>query len=270
MKKFFRWFTSNKEQKPTQVNPIQDVPEEPMQVHRGNPLQEWLKPIDASIPVDDFFDLANCKLNELAFTSPDAETIHTFCEKFAKRQSHILTREHFSGNSGETVIKSTTEFYTTVNDLFGSTFDVMSFLEEQKAKRKERLEKLRNDAEEARLKRLERDKEFRQVMELRYEASDLEDSGQLQMAAEKYETAIAFGASCSLNPMNYYGCMERLLVIYRKLKRYADEERVILNMLAVCAAKSEKASGFFDRKIEKLQARLVKCQTLLSKSLSNE
>lgn len=270
MKKIFRWLFHSKNEQEHHNESIHDVPEKPMQKYFGDPLQEWSQPIEKSIPVDEFFSFANCKLNELASTSPDVETIYAFCEKFAERERHILSRELFRGNSGDSVIKSTTEFYTTVNDLFGSTFDVKSFLEEQNVKRKERLEKLKNEIEESRLKRLEREKEFSHVMELRHEASDLEDSGQLEMAAEKYETAVAFGASRSLNPMNYYGCWERLLVIYRKLKRYADEERVILAMLAACVSRSETSPAYFGRKIEKLEARLVKCRTLLSKSQSDE
>ena len=136
--------------------------------------------------------------------------------------------------------------------------------------RQAHLLKARAELEEARRKRAQWEDQFSRLMRMREEASGIEEFGDLALASERYETAIAFGVSCSLNPMDYYGCWERLLVIYRKLKRYADEERVILAMLAVCVSRSEKAPDYFGRKIEKLEARLVKCRTLLSKSQSDE
>ena len=128
----------------------------------------------------------------------------------------------------------------------------------------ERLERLKAEWEASRLRRLEWEQNFARLMDLRREAFDLEDSGQLDLAAEKYESAVSFGLSCKLNPSDYYGCWDRLMKIYRKLKRYADEDRVISANLASYHERLSKIPGFAN-KIKKLEERLAKCRALAKK-----
>lgn len=71
-------------------------------------------------------------------------------------------------------------------------------------------------------------KEFSQVMEYQNKGMNLEKAGFLEDAAKSFEHAIAYGENSSrLRINNYQYSIKRLAVVYRKLKRYDEEVRVI-------------------------------------------
>lgn len=76
-------------------------------------------------------------------------------------------------------------------------------------------------------------KEFSQVMEYQNKGMNLEKAGFLEDAAKSFEQAIAYGENSSrLRINNYQYSIKRLAVVYRKLKRYDEEVRVIRISLA--------------------------------------
>jgi tetratricopeptide (TPR) repeat protein len=82
----------------------------------------------------------------------------------------------------------------------------------------------------------------------------LEKEGKNEDAAQKYEKAIDFGSkSKCLRANNYFHSVERLVIVYRKLKRYDDEIRVINMGLSMDISESDKS---------KLLSRLEKVETL--------
>ncbi len=94
-------------------------------------------------------------------------------------------------------------------------------------------EKLRHEAfagiERLRSKRLAWEKVFGELMSYQNSGMAAEKAGDLAGAASWYERSISFGESCtSLRINDYFHSVERLAVVYRKLKRYDDEVRVIL------------------------------------------
>ena len=101
------------------------------------------------------------------------------------------------------------------------------------------------------------EKDFDKLMSLQGRGRELEKEGKLEEAAQSYEEAIKFGKeSGRFRINNYYYSAERLMIVYRKLKRYDDEIRII-----------EMAVGevFSETDRNKLKARLEKSIKLKDK-----
>ena len=101
------------------------------------------------------------------------------------------------------------------------------------------------------------EKDFGKLMSLQGRGRELEKEGKLEEAALSYEEAIKFGReSGRFKINNYYYSAERLMIVYRKLKRYDDEIRII-----------EMAVGevFSETDRDKLKVRLEKSIKLKDK-----
>lgn len=93
---------------------------------------------------------------------------------------------------------------------------------------------------------------------------DAEKAGELDAAVYWFERCIAFGESSpSLRISAYLHSVERLTVVYRKLKRYEDEVRVI--RLGLSHRNDERV---YDAPFARLETRLGRALELLEKSKS--
>ncbi len=82
----------------------------------------------------------------------------------------------------------------------------------------------------------------------------LEREGKPEGAAEAYEAAVAYGRSADRMTVNqYFYSLDRLCVLYRRLRRYDDEVATIRAALAEFISPRDR---------ERLAARLVKAQHL--------
>ena len=89
----------------------------------------------------------------------------------------------------------------------------------------------------------------------------LEKSKDYDMAVLSYEKAVSFGESSPVLQINdYLASIERLAVLYRRLKRYADEVAILELGLRHRHDKSAYAPYF-----ERLAARLEKARGLANK-----
>lgn len=96
---------------------------------------------------------------------------------------------------------------------------------------------------------------FGKCMEYQNNGMELEKSGKLEEAAEEYENAIDFGKhSNKLQVNNYFHSIERAAIVYRKLKRFDDEIRIIKIGLAEDIGKTDREK--FLKRLEK--AKLLK------------
>ena len=101
------------------------------------------------------------------------------------------------------------------------------------------------------------EKDFNELMSYQNAGMELEKRGLHEKAAEQYEQAVSFGRSSSrMRTGNYYHSICRLVIVYRKLRRYDDEIRVIRQALSEDMPDEEK---------KKLLSRLDKATTLKGK-----
>lgn len=71
-------------------------------------------------------------------------------------------------------------------------------------------------------------RDYDTVLQYQNKGKELEHTGMLEEAAEQYEQAVLFGrGSERLRSNFYFQNIERLVIVYRKLKRYDDEIRTI-------------------------------------------
>lgn len=74
---------------------------------------------------------------------------------------------------------------------------------------------------------------FCELMSYQNGGAALEGEGRLEEAVIQYEEAVNFGRqSDDMKVNNYYHSIERLAILYRKLKRYDDEIRIINEALS--------------------------------------
>lgn len=100
-------------------------------------------------------------------------------------------------------------------------------------------------------------KEFKECMSYQNAGMAFEKAGKYEDAALKYEKAIDFGTSSKrLRSGNYFHSVERLAIVYRRLKRYDDEIRVINTALVLDISENDRS---------KLLLRLHKANLLKSK-----
>jgi tetratricopeptide (TPR) repeat protein len=88
--------------------------------------------------------------------------------------------------------------------------------------------------------------------------AELEKANRLEAAAREYEAAVAYGRAAGQMTVNqYFYSIERLCIIYRKLRRYDDEIATIRAALAEYINPKDR---------ERLADRLVKAQLLQAKA----
>ena len=102
------------------------------------------------------------------------------------------------------------------------------------------------------------EKMFGELMFYQNAGMNLEREGNLEAASEKYEKAIIFGRNNGrMKPSNYFYSYERLAIVYRKLKRYDDEVRIIEAALEENIAEADR---------NKFRTRLEKSMRLKEKA----
>lgn len=103
-----------------------------------------------------------------------------------------------------------------------------------------------------------RESEWAEVISYQNQGKTYEKQQLLEQAADSYEKAIVIGESSPrIIINNYFHSIERLAVVYRKLKRYDEEIRVVSIGL------QHQHEGFADSYFEKLRKRLSKAESLL-------
>lgn len=71
-------------------------------------------------------------------------------------------------------------------------------------------------------------REFNELMSYQNKGMEFEHMSMLEEAASQYELAISYGRNSERMKSNqYFHSIRRLAIVYRKLKRYDDEIRVI-------------------------------------------
>lgn len=108
---------------------------------------------------------------------------------------------------------------------------------------------------------------FSEVLRLRALAAECEKSARIDNACAYLEQAVSVGQSAGLNPNDYLAALERLFILYRKLKKYEDEERTILDAIELQSTSNHQICA---NRVNKYKERLIKCRTLLSKSKWNK
>ena len=149
-------------------------------------------------------------------------------------------------------------------------FKLWSMFVSGRDKRKQVIDSLRNDicrleeynrGVERKIAALRADNDswniaFSKLMSYQNGGINLEKEGRLEEAIEQYEASVNFGHQSGMRVNNYYYSIERLTILYRKLRRYDDEIRIINDTLA-----DDITEG--DRK--KLTSRLEKAVKLKEK-----
>lgn len=116
--------------------------------------------------------------------------------------------------------------------------------------------------ERLRSERLSWEAAFAELMSIQNAGMSAEKSGDLLLAADAYERCIALGeSSSSYRINNYLHSIERLAVVYRKLKRYDDEVRVIRLGLS-----HRRDHSVYDAPFARLAVRLERALSLSKKS----
>lgn len=102
-------------------------------------------------------------------------------------------------------------------------------------------------------------REFNMLMNIQNGGMEYEKKGDLESAVKSYEHCIKLGReSKRMRINNYFYSISRLVIVYRKLKRYGDEIRVIEDCLRI--------DGVMPKDKEKLKQRLAKSKQLQEKS----
>lgn len=113
-----------------------------------------------------------------------------------------------------------------------------------------------------RTERKERERAFSELMSYQSSGMSAEKSGDLLGAAGWYERSISFGESSPLMRINdYLHSCERLAIVYRKLKRFDDEVRVIRLALA-----HRNDGRVYDAPFARLEVRLGRALALREKN----
>lgn len=103
------------------------------------------------------------------------------------------------------------------------------------------------------------EKEFSTLMNYQNSGMEYEKKGDLPSAAQSYEQSIKFGrASKRMRINNFFHSIDRLVIVYRKLKKYEDEIRVIEDSL--------RLDKLIQKDREKFSQRLAKAKQLQEKA----
>lgn len=120
--------------------------------------------------------------------------------------------------------------------------------------------KLRNDLKALLAKKEKWQEDFSTCLHYQNEGRALEKSKDYEQAIISYEKAVSYGETSSLLQCNdYLYSIQRLAVLYRRMKRYSDEVAVLKLGLRHRHDKSAYAPFF-----ERLASRLAKAKQLLS------
>lgn len=142
--------------------------------------------------------------------------------------------------------------------------DPRSYMEEQSAKMKARVEKCKAELVEARASSLRSSNAIDSLYKLIRFSRSLE-ADDLDGAILGYEQGLEICKAAGLGIGHQRACWERLFVLYRKAGRLLNEEVVLLYSLEVLRS---RGSVLFSL-IEKSETRLARCRALIKKQSGN-
>lgn len=244
-------------------------------------LAAWNAELTADIDLYDFMGLALNMLEGFEWVkssvaagvplktscSPD-EVIFEFADNFFERWRKVHFSVLLTGrNSKEEVLDALMPFIQKLCKVSGDCKRIMQMFDALRNKRIERVAQMKAEIEALASERARYNGLVSEVVSLRSEAKRLEEMGDLTGASIKLEEAVSFGKSSSLNPSDYLAARERLFIVYRKLKRYADEERVLVEAITSEASRGHEVCI---RRARKYEERLAKCRALIAKSQKYE
>lgn len=238
-------------------------------------LAAWNAELAADIDLYDFMELALNTLEAfhwvkssvaagapLKVSSDPDEAIFEFADHFFERWRKV----HFSilitgRNSKDEVLEAITPFVIKLCEVYGNAERIMELYSPSQIHRD--IAEINAERASLEAKRHRYNDVVGRIVTLRSEASEFEKAECLDEASLKLEEAIAVGKEWGINPSDYLSAYERLFVVYRKLKRYADEERVLMEAITIESARGHELCL---RRAQKYKDRLVRCRTLINKS----